>query len=253
MPDVLILTDSLEDQTQFGDFYASAPMVSALERAILNNSSFTETNGVNPLDRVRNRSTSLKPSSVAVIHTVDVNNLVRDQSLGNGLLGEALVCPLTLNIPEWLNFPGQQIYQVCRNVDSLRGQVTEWGYSTGNGSFWLPIVLTSKGALYAEAIAQAADSPGEAGVVIPYEQPFHLSDVYRQSLYKLGFRLLNFLEAPPSTYLMKFGVDRAAIWFDRLFPFPAPPAIASINVQTPDLYECYWRCLTNQPIFDLLI
>lgn len=253
MPDVLILTDSLEDQAQSYGFDAVAQMVSALKQAVIKNPSFTQINSVSTLDQTRDQLTTPRSESVPVVHTVDVSGLGRDQPLGHLVLSECLVCSLTLNLPGWLDFPEESIYQVCRNVDQLRGQVAEWGYSTGSGNFWLPVVLTGKGPLYAEAIAQVSDSPDKPGDTIPYEQPFHLSDFYRQSLYKLGFRLLRLLKAPPSTYLLQFGFDRETICFDRLFPFPATPAIASINVQTPDLYECYWRCLTNQPIFDLLI
>ena len=43
------------------------------------------------------------------------------------------------------------------------------------------------------------------------------------------------------------------ILFDRLWPFPAAPAIASLSRQQPDLFACHWRCLTGQPITDVVI
>jgi hypothetical protein len=41
--------------------------------------------------------------------------------------------------------------------------------------------------------------------------------------------------------------------FDRLWPFPASPAIASIQTQQPDLFACHWHCLVGEPIMDLTI
>jgi hypothetical protein len=86
-----------------------------------------------------------------------------------------------------------------------------------------------------------------------YAQPLHLPDRYRQPLYQLGQRLLGLVSASPAVYLLQFGFQGEEIVFDRLFPFPAAPAIASLGIQTPDLFECHWRCLTQQPIRDLRI
>jgi hypothetical protein len=43
------------------------------------------------------------------------------------------------------------------------------------------------------------------------------------------------------------------IIFDRLWPFPASPAIASVKCQKPDLFACHWFCLTGKPIIELRI
>jgi hypothetical protein len=154
-------------------------------------------------------------------------------------------CVLTLDVPPELDFAGQKVFAACRQVDSLRQWVTaQTGYRSGPGTYWLPIVNTAKGPLYAEAIAQSADS---------YHQPLHLNDQQRQPLYQLGFSLLQYLQAPPAVYLLAFGYADRDLLFDRLWPFPAEPALASLNVQQPDLFTCHWRCLTNQPILDLLI
>ncbi len=162
------------------------------------------------------------------------------------MLEDGLVCPLTLNLPDSLKFPQREIYQICRDVVDLR----KWAEkdlhaSTGVGRFWLPIVLTSKGALYGEVIT-AIDPLG-------YLQPLHLPDRYRQPLYELGQQLLKLISASPSTYLMQFGFDGETVVFDRLFPFPAAPAIASLNIQSPNLFECHWHCLSKTPILDLTI
>lgn len=161
------------------------------------------------------------------------------------LPADAVVCPLTLEVPESLVFPGQRLFSICRDVEAVRQRVQQLAYPVGMGEFWLPIVLTGKGALYGEVIA-----PSEAGSFL---QPVHLSDRWRQPLYRLAQRLLTSLTAPPAVYLMQFGFAGGQVCFDRLLPFPALPATASIGVQTPDLYACHWRCLTHQPIVDLAI
>lgn len=165
--------------------------------------------------------------------------------------GGAIVCPLTLDVPSDLVFPGQDVFRFCANVAAARDRVAqELQVPVGDGNFWLPVVLTAKGPLYAEAIAAESDKlSGE----LSYRQPVHLSDVWRQQLYELAFRLLNLLKAPPATYLMQFGFVGDRICFDRLLPFPAAPAIASVGVQVPDLFVCHWYCLTNKPIYDIQI
>lgn len=174
-------------------------------------------------------------------------------SLQNFSLDQAdRVCPLTLNLPDSVAFAGREIYRTCRNVPDMRRHVEQLGYSTGLGQFWLPIVLTAKGTLYAEAIG--TESRGaEVASSSAFFQPLHLSDRWRQSLYRLGQRLLRSLSAPPATYLVQFGFRGEAICFDRLLPFPAAPASASLGVQSPNLFACHWLCLTNRPILDLTI
>ncbi len=162
-----------------------------------------------------------------------------------------LLCPLTLDIPD-VEFPQRGVYQDCRDIVKLRQRVEEGLHSsTGEGRLWLPIVLTAKGALYAEVIMLADQDT--ASNSLSYIQPFHLPDRYRQPLYELGQRLLKLISATPATYLMQFGFMGETVFFDRLFPFPAAPAIASLTVQSPDLFACHWRCLTNTPILDLTI
>lgn len=151
-----------------------------------------------------------------------------------------------------LEISRETVYQACDDVFGLR----QWAeanlqVATGDFDLWLPIVLTAKGPLYGEVIGLNTTSPG-------YHQPVDLSDQERQPLYKLGFDLLHYLQAPPAVYLIQFGLvaDLAqgkGIGFDRIFPFPAAPAVASLGVQEPDLFTCHWYCLTGKPIRDLLI
>ncbi|MEE3718448.1 hypothetical protein V2H45_17035 [Tumidithrix elongata RA019] len=140
----------------------------------------------------------------------------------------------------------------CDNIEDLRAWVHKHlAVGAADGNFWLPIVWTARGPLYAEVITQQPDGK--------YQQPFHLPDKLRQPLYDLGYRLLSHLKATPSVYLMQFSLsslnalEDAEVLFDRLIPFPDEPAIASVGVQEPNLFTCHWLCLTNRPIYDLVI
>ncbi|WP_013323898.1 hypothetical protein [Gloeothece verrucosa] len=166
-----------------------------------------------------------------------------------------IYCPLTIQLPHWFNFPGQQVYQACREIKErqiwvakhLSYQTTlDEGPNAGLGDLWLPIVLTAKGPIYAEVIEEG-EMPNF------YRQPVDLSDDLRQSLYHLAYQLLENLAAPPSVYLLQFSLKGKEIIFDRLWPFPAAPALASLMRQKPDLFTCYWLCLSGQPIFDLRV
>lgn len=174
---------------------------------------------------------------------------------------DVLLCPLTLNLPVTLPFPRvEAVYQACRDVSDLRQRVAQQlGCAIADGCFWLPVVLTAKGPLYGEVIglegkAVGAQLPEDlSSCNSSYYQPFHLSDARRQRIYHVGHQVLQLLSAPPATYLVQFGFQDTDIYFDRLWPFPAAPAIASLGVQQPDLFACHWYCLTSLPIFDLTI
>lgn len=159
-------------------------------------------------------------------------------------------CPLTLNLSSKLLFPGQKTFQACKQEADLRQWVTQQlGYATGESqrleTFVLPVVYTAKGPLYGEVIGNKE--------IQGYYQPVDLPDKQRQPLYHLAQQLLQFLAAPPAVYLLEFSDNQQDIVFNKLIPFPAAPAIASLGVQTPDLFTCHWLCLTGQPIFDLII
>jgi hypothetical protein len=148
------------------------------------------------------------------------------------------------------------IFTTCAELTSIRNWVNQsLGYgSTEAGNFWLPIVCTARGVIYAEVIARLEKDLDKD----KYYQPYHLRDNHRQPLYRLGFQLLDYLKAPPAVYLLQFDFDASlsfnqSFLFDRLIPFPDKPAIASVGVQEPDLYECHLLCTTDQPIYDLVI
>lgn len=163
-----------------------------------------------------------------------------------------IYCPLTIQLPSTFDFPARLVFQACKDVESRRRWVhRQLQYQIGLnkawlGDLWLPIVLTAKGPLYGEVI-------GEGAVPNSYEQPIDLADDLRQSLYHLAYELLQSISALPAVYLMQFTVKDRAIVFDRLWPFPAAPAIASLTAQYPDLFTCHWHCLTQQPILDLTV
>lgn len=194
---------------------------------------------------------------VKVVTAQEIESVVQANSAPQR---DMILCPLTLNLPDDLPFPGQSIYKTCRSIQALRRQVEQvLAYPTGDGQFWLPIVLTAKGPLYAEVIGRTSFFASDAskarvpGNATEYCQPIHLGDRWRQPLYQLGQRLLADLDAPPAVYLIQFSFQEKQVYFDRLLPFPALPAIASLGVQTPDLFTCHWRCLTAQPILDVAI
>lgn len=189
---------------------------------------------------------ALKTTDIEVVSAADL-------SADDRMAGDRILCPLTLDLPETLLFPARALYATCHDVFGLRKQLEAWHYVTGAGAFWLPIALTAKGALYSEVIGIKNAAPAFTASAPFYTQPVHLSDRQRQPLYALGQRLLRSLNAPPAVYLIQFGWQDGAVCFDRLFPFPAAPAIASLNVQTPDLFACHWSCLTGKPLLDLTI
>lgn len=236
MPNVLILVDS--NHAQPSSCSTEAQMIAAMQTAIR--------------DETLPSAHALGSASWQV--DVQVAATLTPSQFDNRL-ENAIFCPLTLALPQWLTFPAQTVYQACQNVEGLRQHVAQWHYKTGDGNGWLPIVLTGKGPLYAEAIGAKGKPIAISSDLSTYQyfQPIHLVDVQRQSLYGLAQRLLRSLMAPPAVYLLQFGFHGETLQFDRLIPFPAAPAIASINLQEPDLFACHWRCLTHQPILDLTI
>lgn len=159
------------------------------------------------------------------------------------------VLPLSFNVPPALLDPALgQVLTKCRDRDQFRAWVQKTlGVATGDGAWWLPIALTAKGPLYGEAIAFDPEQGH-------FAQPCHLSDAERQPTYRTGFRILQALDAPPSLYLLQFSLgDRGRLVVDRLFPFPARPALASHGVQKPDLFACYWTCILGARLRDLVI
>ena len=158
---------------------------------------------------------------------------------------KAIYCPMTLSIPPTFEFWGRSIGRACQDIDRLRElAATSTGAKVGDGgNLWLPVIWTARGPIYGEVIGEIDHSN--------YQQPIHLDDIDRQPLYQFGYQLLTQLTAPPATYLVQFSQVETGIIFDRLFPFPAIPALASIGVQHPDLFDCHWRCITQQSIVNI--
>ena len=161
---------------------------------------------------------------------------------------DLIYCPLTIKLPDWFRFPAQKVYNACRDLEKRRKWVKQrFGYQTSQdnswlGDLWLPIILTDKKLLYGSVISEG---------MIPndYQQPYDLPLDVHPKLQQLASELLDSIEAIPSVYLLQFRLlGHNNIIFDRLWPFPATPAVASINVQQPDLYACHWFCLSNQPL-----
>jgi len=232
MPDVFILADSPDAIAS--SHLTSLPFVE-MKRAILAHVNSSQVSSFSS-------GGLIQPEHVDILFVSELEGareVLQRQS--------SLLCPLTFNIPDWCYFPAREVFSACTDIDRMRRHVAEWLYPVGNGVYWQPIVVTVKGMLFAEAIASSDRDASR------FRQPLHLADAKRQPLYELGQRLLRSLAAMPGVYLMQFGMDERQIWFDRLIPFPDLPAIASIGVQTPDLFECHWKCLTQQPIRDLSI
>lgn len=160
---------------------------------------------------------------------------------------DIIYCPLTIKLPDWFNFPAQQIYYGCRDVEKRRKWVQQhFGYKTTHdniwlGDLWLPIIFDGENFTYSDVI-------GEGVLPNYYQQPNDLPSEIYPLLKTLSKELLISIHAIPSVYLLQFKILDNNIIFDRLWPFPATPAIASINGKQPDLFACHWRCLNNQSI-----
>ncbi|MDY6783148.1 MAG: hypothetical protein SW833_11490 [Cyanobacteriota bacterium] len=181
------------------------------------------------------------------IKTIEVDSAAKSSGISSDFseTENVIHCPLTLNLPSQVNFPAKKLYRACGDVRKTREWVEKkLNYRTAEGNLWLPVALTAKGPLYGEAIAAAAET---------YRQPAHLSDSNRQPLYHLAYKLLEGLGASPAVYLLQFRLEGSEILFDRLYPFPAEPAIASLGVQQPDLFACHGLCAIGQPLLDLTI
>ncbi len=184
------------------------------------------------------------------IEVVSAVMLASKQSKTNKRDSQTIYCPLTIQLPEYLNLPTQKIYSACKDIVGRRRWVEQnLGFKTSVGDswlghLWLPVVLTADEAIYAEVI-------GEGEIPNSYEQPVTIPNRQLKSLYKLADGLLDALSAPPAVYLIQFSLYKGEIVFDRLWPFPAAPALITLKTQKPDLFACHWSCLINEPIADL--
>ena len=163
---------------------------------------------------------------------------------------EAIYCPLTIQLPEYFEFPQQKIYSACKDINARRRWVEKLGFKTSVGDswlghLWLPIILSDR-PIFAEII-------GEGSMPNSYEHPVAIPNRQRKSLHGLAQQLLSSLDAPPATYLLQFSLYNGEIVFDRLWPFPAAPALITLKTQQPDLFTCHWHCLTNRPVADISV
>lgn len=158
-----------------------------------------------------------------------------------------IYCPLTIKLPNWFHFSAQRIYQACREIDNRRKWVKEhFSNQIGNdnlwlGDLWLPVIKTKEIVSYGDII-------GEGEMPNSYQQPFPFADNRRDLLYSLAHDLLDSIKATPAVYLLQFKILEQKIFFDRLWPFPATPAIASLNHQQPNLFTYHWLCLSHQSL-----
>ena len=163
---------------------------------------------------------------------------------------QIIYSPLTIQLPEHWDFPAKKIFSACKDVAGRRRWVeSNLGFKTSVGDswlghLWLPIILTKSKPVYAEII-------GEGAMPNSYEQPVCIPNRQRKSLHTLAYQLLDNLNATPAVYLLQFSLYNGEIVFDRLWPFPAAPALITTKTQTPDLFTCHWACLTDNPIPDI--
>lgn len=159
-------------------------------------------------------------------------------------------CPLTIQLPEYFDFPSKKIFAACKDISGRRRWVeNNLGFKTSVGDswlghLWLPIVLTKDRPMFGSII-------GEGAMPNYYEQPVDFPSSHRKPLYRLSTKLLESLKATPAVYLLQFSLYSNEIVFDRLWPFPAAPALASLRGPELDLYSCHWLCLTGKSITDL--
>ena len=160
-----------------------------------------------------------------------------------------IYCPLTIQLPEYFDFPQRKIFSACKDINSRRRWVeNNLGFKTSVGDswlghMWLPIVVTDK-FLFGEVI-------GEGSMPNSYEHPVVIPKRQRKSLQSLATELLENLNAPPASYLLQFSLYNGEIVFDRLWPFPAAPALITLKTQQPDLFTCHWRCKVGRSISKL--
>jgi hypothetical protein len=115
--------------------------------------------------------------------------------------------------------------------------------SNSFGDRWLPVIVYPDGLRFGEVI-------GEREVPNAYQQPIEVNKQHRKPLMTLARKLIENLKAPPSVYLLQFSVLEGEIIFDRLWPFPAAPAIASLSNPEPNLYALYWQCIRKQQLIE---
>jgi hypothetical protein len=227
---VIIINAEVNDQ---GQMISTSPvtqkMVEALQRNILETSP----------------SRIVEIVSAATLWSKNAKAIKKDR------ITDTIYCPLTIQLPDYFDFPQRRIYSACKDITARRRWVEKnLGFKTSVGDswlghLWLPIVLTNK-PLFGEVI-------GEGSMPNSYEHPVAIPQRQQQSLHGLAEQLLNSLSATPATYLLQFSFHNGEIVFDRLWPFPAAPALITLKTQQPDLFTCHWYCLIEKAIAKLNI
>jgi hypothetical protein len=227
---VIIINAEVDDQ---GQLLSTSPvtqkMVEALQRNILETS----------------------PSRIVEIVSAATLWSKNAQALKKDRITDTIYCPLTIQLPDYFDFPQRRIYSACKDINARRRWVEKnLGFKTSVGDswlghLWLPIVLTDK-PLFGEVI-------GEGSMPNSYEHPVAIPQRQQQSLHGLAEQLLDSLSATPATYLLQFSFHNGEIVFDRLWPFPAAPALITLKTQQPDLFTCHWHCLIEKAIAKLNI
>jgi hypothetical protein len=184
---------------------------------------------------------------IEIISTASLWSETNRNDRGDSKDNEIIYCPLTIELPHAFDFSGKQVFLACKDIKARRRWVEEkLSYQThkGDRSFgdlWLPAIVLKDGIVYGEAI-------GEGEIPNFFQQPVDLPNTIRNSLHNLGNKLLKSISAVPAVYLLQFSLQGREIIFDRLWPFPAAPALASLKAQQPDLFTCYWYCLSGKSI-----
>lgn len=195
------------------------------------------------------RTAIASQSPDTIVETVAVASLWSDQAQQQTQMGGRVYCPLTIQLPRWLNFPGQAIYQACQEIQHRRQWVSErlqlplCKDAQWLGDHWLPVIVHPRGMEFGPLIYEGM-MPNAYGLISwelpPYER-------YQKPLTQLAQALMEQLQAPPAVYLLQFSVAQG-LMFDRLWPFPAAPAIATITEPQPNLFTYHWCCLNDLPL-----
>lgn len=111
----------------------------------------------------------------------------------------------------------------------------------------MPVVVTARGPLYAEAIGEAQGC---------FWQPELLTDQQRQVLYGFVGKWIGVgtsRPAPPGVYLFAFVPEAGKLRFEKLTPYPNDAALVTLAAQCPNLFECHWRAVSGLPVTDLQV
>jgi hypothetical protein len=153
---VIIINAEVSDR---GQLISTSPvtqkMVEALQRNILETSP----------------SRTVEIISAATLWSKNSQTLKKDR------IADTIYCPLTIQLPDYFDFPQRKIYSACKDINTRRRWVEKnLGFKTSVGDswlghLWLPIVLTDK-PLFGEVIGEGSmPNSYEHPVAIPQQPP----------------------------------------------------------------------------------